>query len=69
MSYLRYHHILLIGIMVEKCENWGGGGKKNKKNNLVSQALFFGDTLYYEALSRKTMFHPIGNVFQIVNSK
>lgn len=21
MSYLRYHHILLIGIIMEKCEN------------------------------------------------
>lgn len=41
MSYLRYHHILLIGIMVEKCENWGEEKKnKTKNNNLVSQALF-----------------------------
>lgn len=45
------------------------GGEGKKTTNLVSQAVFFGDTLYYEALSRKTMFHPIGNVFQIVNSK
>lgn len=68
MSYLRYHHILLIGIMVEKCENWGEEKKPQKQQSCITGA-FFGDTLYYEALSRKTMFHPIGNVFQIVNSK
>lgn len=67
MSYLRYHHILLIGIMVEKCENCGEE-KKPPQQSCIAGA-FFGDTLYYEALSRKTKFHPIGNVFQIVNSK
>lgn len=41
MSYLRYHHILLIGIMVEKCENWGEETPPAPPpNNLVSQALF-----------------------------
>lgn len=41
MSYLRYHHILLIGIMVEKCENWGGG-KKKKQQILYHRRVFFG---------------------------
>lgn len=59
MSYLRYHHILLIGIIMEKCEN------VQKKTLKIFRDIFV--TTWNPVTV--TMFNQTGNVVQIINSK
>lgn len=59
MSYLRYHHILLIGIIMEKCEN------VQKKKLKIFHDIFV--TTWNPVTV--TIFNQAGNVVQIINSK
>lgn len=59
MSYLRYHHILLIGISVQKCEN---GEKKPCNSCFLWQAII-------ESPLRVTLFHQMWNEKKNHNSR